>query len=118
MNTNGDTSNWQSWAKLIVNETKRFGQEIEKIEKDIKENAKLVSTIQLEIVKLSSQDHNELLKKDIESNKKEIEKMTNEIQTISKNIESLKDFKTQIITAVTIVNGALGIGLALLAILK
>lgn len=118
MNVSGDTSNWQSWAKLIVNETKRFGQEIEKIDKEIKENAKLVSTIQIEIVKLSTQDGNELLKKDIELNKKEIERLADKIQSITKTIESIKDFKTQIITTITIVNGALAIGLALLAILK
>lgn len=132
----GDNPNWGSWAKLIVSETKRFGEEIKKIETEIKENTRDINEVQRSIIKLGQNENIELLKKDIlavDSGQKEIKTLlSKDIEAANKdisllkrqredlktNVEGLKEFRTKATTALIVINGLLGVALTVISLIK
>ena len=132
----GDNPNWVSWAKLIVSETKRFGEEIKKIETEIKENTRDINEVQRSIIKLGQNENIELLKKDIlavDSGQKEIKTLlSKDIEAANKdisllkrqredlktNVEGLKEFRTKATTALIVINGLLGVALTVISLIK
>ena len=99
-NGNGNGS-WASWAKYIVNETKRFGTEINKIEDEIKEHGKVVNAIQTDLIKIGMAET-------------QIHELRNSLEKMEKEIQDLQKFKTRIVAVLGTLNVLLGIAVGIL----
>jgi len=130
-NGNSSSNGWGTWAKYIVSETRRFGQEIINLQNDIKEHAREMGSIQNELTKLSAGDQSnviireikdledklKVLEKEMDEKISKFEKETNKkVQKLDQDIRDLQAFKIKAITTVSIVNVLMGVGVVILAI--
>lgn len=130
-----DLNSWGTWAKFIVNETQRFSKEIEGLHTDLKSMSKDNFELKQEIANLKANQNLELTKLELKTditaqqthilnNKTElmtslnstnskIKEVVSKLESIQSEVDGFSTFKTQIVTALFLVNTAVVIGVTI-----
>jgi len=106
MSNEGTKNGWNEYSKLVINELERLNDGITKLNEEIQ-------SLKKEIVELKGKEENY---KELRSWKQAVDEVASPTQlkeTIT-DVNDLKTFKTQAITVFLIVQGLVGLSLALL----
>tara|TARA_R100000655_G_scaffold109888_1_gene166154 strand:- start:5674 stop:6006 length:333 start_codon:yes stop_codon:yes gene_type:complete len=106
MSNEGTQNGWNEYSKLVINELERLNDGITKLNEEIQ-------SLKKEIVQLKGKEENY---KELRSWKQAVDEVASPTQlkeTIT-DVNDLKTFKTQAITVFLIVQGLVGLSLALL----
>lgn len=119
---------WKNWTRMVVSETKRFGEQIVELQKEIKEHNKELSGIQKEITKLNILNNTIQHTKDLDKLEHNLEKIEDDIEKklnlinikyekMEEKINELEKFNVKIATGTGISLTIVTIGISILAIL-
>ncbi len=110
MSDEGKQNGWNEYSKLVINELERLNEGISKLNEEIQ-------SLKKEIVQLKGKEENY---KELRQWKQAVDEVASPTQlkeTIT-DVGDLKTFKTQAITVFLIVQGLVGLALALLKFLE